>query len=212
MSGKTSILQFLTRKTLIFQQLIITTFAILAVWIFNQFDFADNFVTRETEFFISVNRIELYLVLMLIFLNLLAAYFIFRRMGNNPLIKYSMLVMMMTFLILSVWLVRIFLFDGSIITKGIKLEGRISRFEVIVVLLLIFGNIMASLSLFRKFNKAAPYLTMSAQSKKVEYDGDWISIEEYLQREIGVVVSHSITPEEKEAALAQFRKDMAEQQ
>lgn len=49
------------------------------------------------------------------------------------------------------------------------------------------------------------YLTICAWSNTVEYEGEWISFEEYLHRRFDIDVSHGLNPREAERLLAKSR-------
>jgi hypothetical protein len=48
----------------------------------------------------------------------------------------------------------------------------------------------------KRKNSAKAFLKMSCVSKKVFYQGQWMSVEQYLSEHHNVVVSHGMTPEE----------------
>jgi hypothetical protein len=80
--------------------------------------------------------------------------------------------------------------------------------EFALALILVVASVGGAIALIFRFRKAQPYLVMSAYSKKVRYKGEWVSIEEYLQKELGIEVSHGITPEERDEVMAEFRKEL----
>ena len=52
-----------------------------------------------------------------------------------------------------------------------------------------------------KYRKA---LTVCAWSKKVKYEGQWISFEQYLETRFGIETTHGLSPEELEKQLSGF--------
>jgi hypothetical protein len=56
------------------------------------------------------------------------------------------------------------------------------------------------LALSRQRKKA--FLRMSCVSKKVHFQGRWMTVESYLAEQHGIEVSHAMTPEESQAWLA----------
>jgi hypothetical protein len=56
------------------------------------------------------------------------------------------------------------------------------------------------LSITRQRQKA--FLRMSCVSKKVYFQGRWMTVERYLAEQHGIEVSHAMTPEESQAWLA----------
>jgi hypothetical protein len=57
---------------------------------------------------------------------------------------------------------------------------------------------------------AKAFLRMSCVSKKVFYNGKWMSVEQYLSEHHNVVVSHGMTPEESEAWLRESEEYLRE--
>jgi len=70
------------------------------------------------------------------------------------------------------------------------------------------------LIIFRKQGKA--FLRMSCVSKKVHFQGHWMSVEQYLADHHNIVVSHGMTPEESrewlEDAQAYLRREQRQQE
>jgi hypothetical protein len=56
------------------------------------------------------------------------------------------------------------------------------------------------LSITRQRQKA--FLRMSCVSKKVHFQGRWMTVESYLAEQHGIEVSHAMTPEESQAWMA----------
>jgi hypothetical protein len=55
-----------------------------------------------------------------------------------------------------------------------------------------------------KIEKLGRMIIMSAWNKQVKYKDEWISVEDYMRRELGISVSHSIDPE----SAAKMLKDL----
>ena len=53
----------------------------------------------------------------------------------------------------------------------------------------------------------AGLVTMCAWSKTVEYQGEWLSFEEYLKRRFNVDTSHGISPAEAEKVFKDFKEN-----
>ena len=49
-------------------------------------------------------------------------------------------------------------------------------------------------------------VTMCAWSRTVEYQGEWISFEDYLKRRFNISTTHSISPAEAEKVLGQLEE------
>jgi hypothetical protein len=47
--------------------------------------------------------------------------------------------------------------------------------------------------------KSQPFLTICAWTKKVRFEGHWLSIEDYLNRAHGIIVTHGICPDASSA-------------
>jgi hypothetical protein len=67
-------------------------------------------------------------------------------------------------------------------------------FEAITTLLVASAVIAATLWVFRRLRILKSYLQVCAWCRKVNLDDDWISFEQYLQRELDVKSSHGICP------------------
>ena len=70
---------------------------------------------------------------------------------------------------------------------------------------LLFAVLLASAAcagaviyLVRRLSQVEPVVNMCAYSRTIEYDGEWISFEEYLQRRFQMTTSHSMSPAEFE--------------
>lgn len=70
---------------------------------------------------------------------------------------------------------------------------------------LLFGLVLASLAsaalllyLLRRVYRLEPVVTMCAESRTIEYEGEWISFEEYLRRRFNISTQRGISPSEFE--------------
>lgn len=80
--------------------------------------------------------------------------------------------------------------------------GSFKLFSLLVMLgtmalLVLFGLVLIRLERVRA------YLTICAWSRTVEYEGQWISFEHYLEKRFGIQTSHGISPKEVERFLTQ---------
>jgi hypothetical protein len=207
---KSHLVELLTRKTLVAAQLMLVTLAVLAVWIFNAMGGGDALLSARETLFVRVSRLEFLMIVLLLMLNVSASYAIFRQFQSlNRSVKWSTGLMILSLLALTAWIARLFLFQGVTVSMPEEVTAGVGRVELLMGLLLVFATMMGGLLLYRRYKHVEPFVVLSAYSKKVQYKGEWVTIEEYLVRELGIHVSHGITPEEKEEALAQFQRDMA---
>lgn len=207
---KTSLVALLTRKTVVAVQLLLVTLAVLAVWLFNSLGGGEALISAQDTLLVRVTRMQFLLVLMLLVLNVSAAYAIFRQFhALNRSVKWSTGMMIASLLALTAWIAHLFLFQGVQISMPTEVTAGVNRSQIILALILIFMNIMGGVVLFRRYKHVEHFVVISAYSKKVQYKGQWVTIEQYLARELGIQVSHGITPEERDEALAQFNRDMA---
>jgi hypothetical protein len=63
-------------------------------------------------------------------------------------------------------------------------------------------GLIAWLGLSITRHRQKPFLRMSCVSKKVHFQGRWMTVESYLAEQHGIEVSHAMTPEESQAWLA----------
>ncbi len=56
------------------------------------------------------------------------------------------------------------------------------------------------LVLFRRLSKVQGLVTVCAWSRTVEYEGEWLSFEQYLRRRSHLDTSHGLSPAEAERA------------
>ena len=60
--------------------------------------------------------------------------------------------------------------------------------------------------LVQRLMKVEPVVNMCAYSRTIEYDGEWLSFEEYLRRRFNIATSHSMSPAEFERLRAGIRR------
>jgi methyl-accepting chemotaxis protein len=79
--------------------------------------------------------------------------------------------------------------------------------------LLIMGLLVAAVGcagvvfyLLRRLSETEPVVNMCAYSRTIEYEGEWISFEEYLRRRFNVTTSHGMSPAEFERVRAAIRR------
>lgn len=184
----------------------------IGIWIFFRFDFPETVYDSKQVISVSVSRTEMFLLLILLFLNILTAYAIFRRMQPRMApIRASISIIMVTFLMIVLWVSQIALQERGFFVGESGLDLSVQRVEVLLVMLLIFANLGALLVVLRKFKTAENFITLSAYSKKVKYNGEWIPLEQWLENEFGIQVSHGITPEERQKVLAGLSADASSQ-
>lgn len=64
--------------------------------------------------------------------------------------------------------------------------------------------------MFRRILRLKSLVTICAWSRTVEYEGEWLSFEEYLQRRFNINTSHGIAPAEMERVFGKFRPEKRE--
>lgn len=87
------------------------------------------------------------------------------------------------------------------------LRGR-TRLSSYVLLGLIGLNVLFAagmLVLFRRLSKVQGLVTVCAWSRTVEYEGEWLSFEQYLRRRFHLDTSHGLSPAEAERAFGPAR-------
>ncbi len=77
--------------------------------------------------------------------------------------------------------------------------------SALVVLNLLFAATM--LFVLHQVSKVKSLITMCAWSRTVEFEGKWISFEEYMLRRFNINTSHSISPAEQEKVFANFQEN-----
>ena len=95
----------------------------------------------------------------------------------------------------------IFLSSDAEVTWHIIMINRI--YSVLAIWLVTFF-VITRLSQSQTVEKLSDMITMSAWNKQVNYNGKWVSIEEYLKKALNISVSHGIDPE----SAAQLMRDV----
>jgi CHASE3 domain sensor protein len=80
---------------------------------------------------------------------------------------------------------------------------------LLVVLGLVF--IAAIFLLLRRLERLQSIITICAWSHMIQYEGEWLSIEDYLKRRFKVSISHGISTAEAQKLLQNIRKNRAEE-
>lgn len=75
---------------------------------------------------------------------------------------------------------------------------------------LCFIGIMAFM--LHRFQRAQALLRVCAWSQTVEYEGQWLTYEEYLRRRFNISVTHGISPEQAEKFLSKKRPQTVDRQ
>jgi hypothetical protein len=83
--------------------------------------------------------------------------------------------------------------------RGLLTYGSSAFFTILMQVIFTLGIIVWLARVVNQKNKTKAFLRMSCVSKKVFYQGRWISVEQYLADYHNVVVSHGMTPEESTA-------------
>ena len=79
-----------------------------------------------------------------------------------------------------------------------------ARFSTVLLSALVLLNLLfviAILIILRKLTQVQTLVTICAWSRTVEYQGEWLSFEEYILRRFNLNTSHGISPAEAEKAL-----------
>ncbi len=74
----------------------------------------------------------------------------------------------------------------------------INRMYSVLVIWLMYFFVIAHISDALKIISLEKMVTISAWTKQVRYNDEWIPIEDYLKREFNILVSHGIDPESAE--------------
>src|ERR1700693_705315 len=81
--------------------------------------------------------------------------------------------------------------------QGILTNGNNDAFlTVLMQIIFALGIIVWLTRVVNQKSRTKAFLRMSCVSKKVFYQGRWISVEQYLAEYHNIVVSHGMTPEE----------------
>lgn len=73
------------------------------------------------------------------------------------------------------------------------------------LVLLNAGLLAGVLYLVRRMIRLENFVNICAWSRTIEYEGEWISFEQYLQRRFRIQTSHGISPEEAERIFSEFK-------
>ncbi len=190
--------------------LMLATAAVTLLWILAGLDMSGVFSSTAEPVELRVGRNEFILVLILLLLNVLMTYTLLRRMsGGGGGVRASLSTILASMLALCLWTGLNFL---PFSLMGEQSEGvrRMDGVELWMAMVLILFSALGTLLLIRRFGRAKELLVMSAYSKKVRCGEEWLSIEEYLERELGIVVSHGITPDERDKVMEEFRRESAQ--
>lgn len=102
--------------------------------------------------------------------------------------------------------------ESHLLTTRQQLLTSRSRFSALFLVGLIGLNLLFAGTVFvllRRLLKVRNLVTVCAWSRTVEYEGEWLSFEEYLQRRFGLSTSHGISPQEAEKILSVSRTSSA---
>ena len=82
----------------------------------------------------------------------------------------------------------------------------INRIYAVTVIWLIAFFVVMQIKQKRKIDNLGRMITMSAWNKQVNYKGQWVSVEEYLKKDLGITVSHGIDPESASKIMRDLEK------
>jgi hypothetical protein len=71
-------------------------------------------------------------------------------------------------------------------------ESAIESIAISIVWLIVYG---ATRQILRRFRYLEELLTMCAWCRKLQHGSDWVSLEDYCIRELGIDISHAICPQ-----------------
>lgn len=86
--------------------------------------------------------------------------------------------------------------------QQLSAQGRQSAIVLWVLVALTAASVGGGLYLLYRMSRMRPLVTMCAVSRTIEYQGEWLSFEEYLERRFGLRTSHGLSPEALEEAKA----------
>ena len=191
-------------------ELLLATMFVVGLWMLADVNVASATKAADRSVFVQVGRSEPLMVLILLLLNVLMAYAVFVRFkAAGKTIRTSLGIIIASLLALCVWIGLRFLPREIIMPDATDYHGRINGSEIVLAVILVLSSILGVLVMLRRFMRAKQFLVISAYSKKVNYKGEWITIEEYLQRELGVEVSHGMTPDESREVMDDFHRRRA---
>lgn len=190
--------------------LLVTALALL-VWLVGDVGAIGILDAKSGTISVNIGRHEFLLVMILLLLNVMMTYALMRHMSpGGRATRASLATILASMLSLCLWI------GIHVLPRGVSdgVESAVSmdlgRAETWFALALVLLSILGILLLMRRFGRAKELVVISAYSKKVRYHDEWISIEEYLERELGIAVSHGITPDERDKVMEDFRKEREE--
>ena len=83
------------------------------------------------------------------------------------------------------------------------LVNAVIRIGVLTFLAFLIGRIVKQGAALEK--RFTGLVTMCAWSRTIQYEGEWMSFEQYLKRRFGILTSHTTSPVEAEKVLAETR-------
>ncbi|CAN5757432.1 hypothetical protein BH11GEM2_BH11GEM2_31700 [soil metagenome] len=88
--------------------------------------------------------------------------------------------------------------DTLLARRQVAVEGALSRrlrTEELIVGIALLAMGLAAL-IWVRLRRAERLVTMCAWSKAIEFEGEWMSVEEYMNRRFGIMITHGISPTE----------------
>ncbi len=88
--------------------------------------------------------------------------------------------------------------DTLLARRQVAGEGALSRrlrAEELIVGIALLAMGLAAL-VWVRLRRAERLMTMCAWSKAIEFEGEWMSVEEYMNRRFGIMITHGISPTE----------------
>ncbi len=98
--------------------------------------------------------------------------------------------------------------EQSLISHQAQLADK-ARANSVLMLTLVIANTVFVIGVFALvvyLTKLRNLVTMCAWSRTIEYEGEWISFEEYLSRRFNISTSHGISPKEAQRALDEMAR------
>ena len=86
--------------------------------------------------------------------------------------------------------------------QGMWRESALESIAIALVWLVVY---IATQNILRRFQYLEDMLMMCAWCRKLEHSGDWLSLEDYCVRELGVDISHGICPKCGRKSLGESR-------
>jgi hypothetical protein len=202
----------LTRIALRCLALLLATMFVIGLWMFANMHAVGAIESVDTPVTVRVGRTEYLLVLILLLLNVAMAYAMFMRFKEaGKSVRTSLGTIIASLLAMSVWIALRFLPGWFGSDQEATSTRSFNALEIVMASVLVLASILGVLLMLRHYLRAKPIIVMSAYSKKVCIRGEWMSIEDYLHRELGIDVSHGITPGERDMVMEDFRKRSAKE-